>query len=166
MLNFRKNFAKSKSHARVPIKPRPLSQSFWDFIIFTVRLMPAWCPLDVATTSDKQMNISERLAGESSRSSSTRMRTLKTISLTRKIATISISGLWHRPFKPSCYYTFRLSSSQLMAQTIELAQVRHCPSLQSLQHRPSYFCRRQREIIWKHWKKNIKIVGNQKSYSK
>ena len=25
----------------------------------------SWCPLDVATTSDKQMNISERLAGES-----------------------------------------------------------------------------------------------------
>ena len=55
------------------------------------------------------------------------MRTLKFFSLTRKIATISISGLWRRPFKLSSYYTFRSSSSQSMAQTIEIAQVRHCP---------------------------------------
>ena len=81
-----------------------------------------------------------------------RMRTLNFSSLTRKIAT----DLWHRPFKPS----------RSMAQTIELAQVSHCPSLQSLQQHPSYFCRRQREIIWKHWKKNTKIDGNQKSYLK
>ena len=52
------------------------------------------------------------------------MRTLKILSLTRKIATISISGLWRRPFG---YCTFRPSSSQSMAQTIELAQVRRRP---------------------------------------
>ena len=52
------------------------------------------------------------------------MRTLK---YSLKIATISISGLWRRPFKLSRYYTIRSSSLQLMAQTIELAQVCHCP---------------------------------------